>query len=405
MNPSGSILEMMESNSSDRQACEPEGWPKERVRITRLETRLIRPRWLILKVHTDAGVVGLGEPVLESRARTTQQAVHELEPFLIGKDPRQVSHLWQAIYSQSFYRGDAVLTSALSGIDMALWDIKGKLLDVPVFELLGGPTRSRVRVYAHVRDVAAVEHQRARGFRAFKTGLIASRPPRFLDTPEHVQALVDGIGAIRDAIGPGGDLAIDFHGAASPALAKILIHELEAVKPLFIEEPCLPGNVDVLASIARSTHIPIAAGERVFTKWGFRELLEKQAVAVIQPDLCHAGGISETRLIAGMAEAWYVSVAPHNPLGPISLAACLHLAAAIPNFLIQEQVTLGDGYLKRPFVVRDGYVDVPSGPGLGIELDEEALAGLEGHDWKGPELYDPEDGSVIENPGGFRPLH
>ena len=165
---------------------------------------------------------------------------------------------------------------------------------------------------------------------------------------------------------------------------------------MFIEEPCQAQNHDVMAEIARGTHLPIATGERVFTKWGFREVLEKRAATILQPDLCHAGGITEVRLIAGMAEAYYAAIAPHNPLGPISLAAGVQLAASIPNFLCQEQVSLGEGYLKKPFVVREGYLDLPTGPGLGIELDEDALAGKIGHDWKNREAYDADDGSVVD---------
>lgn len=184
----------------------------------------------------------------------------------------------------------------------------------------------------------------------------------------------------------------------------MLIKALEPYQPMFVEEPCLPQNHDIMAEIARSTHLTIATGERVFTKWGFREVLEKRAATILQPDLCHAGGITETRIIAGMAEAYYATIAPHNPLGPISLAAGVQLAAAIPNFLIQEQVSLGDGYLKQPFTIRDGYLDLPTAPGLGIELDDNAIAGKIGHDWKTPEFYDSDDGAVEEYPGRFIPL-
>jgi galactonate dehydratase len=165
---------------------------------------------------------------------------------------------------------------------------------------------------------------------------------------------------------------------------------------MFVEEPVQCQNVDVMAEIARGTHLPIATGERIFTKWGFREILEKGAAVVLQPDLCHAGGLTEGRIIAGMAEAWYASIAPHNPLGPISLAAGVQLAASIPNFLCQEQVSLGEGYLKQPFVVKDGYLELPRGPGLGIELDDDALADKLGHDWQNPEEYDAFDGSVMD---------
>jgi galactonate dehydratase len=207
---------------------------------------------------------------------------------------------------------------------------------------------------------------------------------------------VEQFAALRQAAGNEIDIAIDFHGKISPALAKLLIKGLEPYQPMFVEEPINCQNHDVMAEIARGTHLPIATGERVFTKWGFREVLEKQAATILQPDLCHAGGITEVRLIAGMAEAYYAAIAPHNPLGPISLAAGIQLAAAIPNFLCQEQRSLGEGYLKQPFTVRDGYVEVPTGPGLGIELDEQAVAGKVGHSWKSNESYDEDDGSVVD---------
>lgn len=377
---------------------------RDPLRVTKLETLLVQPRWLFLKVHTNAGIVGLGEPIVEGRAATCAEAIREIEPYLIGKDPRAVAHHWQAIYRHAFYRGGPVLTSALSGIDMALWDIKGKALGVPIYELLGGPTRTRVRVYAHARDVEALKNQMARGFTAFKTGVATRRPMRYMEAPGAIQYAVEHFKAFRELIGPERDLGIDFHGAVSPAAAKVLIKALEPYQPMFVEEPCLPQNHDVMAEIARGTHLPIATGERVFTKWGFREVLEKRAATILQPDLCHAGGITETRLIAGMAEAYYASIAPHNPLGPISLAAGIQIAASVPNFLIQEQVSLGEGYLKRPFTVRDGYLDLPSGPGLGIELDENAIADKIGHDWKTPETFDADDGAVEEYPGRFIPL-
>ena len=369
---------------------------KDPLKITRLETFLVKPRWLFLKVHTNAGIVGLGEPILEGRAQTCAQAVKEIEPYLVGKDPRQVVHHWQAIYRHAFYRGGPILTSALSGIDIALWDIKGKALGVPVYELLGGPTRRRVRVYAHARTSEAIKAGLARGFTAFKTGPAKRRPSRYLETPAEVRYAADQFGELRRTAGNDVDIAIDFHGAISPALAKILIKALEPYHPMFIEEPINCQNHDVMAEIARGTHLPIATGERVFTKWGFREVLEKRAATILQPDLCHAGGITECRLIAGMAEAYYATIAPHNPLGPIALAAGVQLAASIPNFLCQEQVSLGEGYLKKPFTLRTGYLDLPTGPGLGIELDEQALADKIGHDWKNRELYDADDGSVLD---------
>jgi galactonate dehydratase len=369
---------------------------KDGLKITKLETFLVKPRWLFLKVHTDAGIVGLGEPILEGRARTCAEAVKEIEPYLKGKDPRQVVHHWQAIYRHAFYRGGPILTSALSGIDLALWDIKGKALGVPVYELLGGPTRRRVRVYSHARTPAQIREGIKRGFTAFKTGPAKRRNARYVETPAQVRYAAEKFGELRKAAGDDVDIAIDFHGAVSPATAKLLIKALEPHQPMFVEEPINCQNHDVMADIARGTHLPIATGERVFTKWGFREVLEKRAATILQPDLCHAGGITECRLIAGMAEAYYAAIAPHCPLGPIALAAGVQLAASIPNFLCQEQVSLGEGYLKKPFVLRKGYLELPTGPGLGVELDEHVLADKLGHDWKNRETYDEDDGSVVD---------
>jgi galactonate dehydratase len=323
--------------------------------------------------------------------------VQELAPYLVGQDPTRVVHHWQAMYRHAFYRGGPILTSALSGVEQALWDLAGKALGVPVYQLFGGPTRDRIRLYKGIGDdPLAFKAALAQGFTAFKTGISGGRPARIIETPGFVERAVARFAAMRAIAGPEVDIAVDFHGAISPQTAKLLIKGLEPYQPMFIEEPVQCQNVDALADIARGTHLPIAAGERIFTKWGFRELLEKRAVSILQPDLCHAGGIHEVHLIAGMAEAYYAAIAPHNPLGPISLAACIQLDATIPNFIAQEHTTLGEGYLKQPFVLRDGFVDLPTGPGLGIELDEEALADKIGHDWQNPQSYQAEDGSVVD---------
>lgn len=391
------------------------------MKITRLETFLVQPRWLFLKIHTDEGLVGLGEPIVEGRALTVAQAVAELEPYLVGKDPTRVMHHWQAMYKHAFYRGGPVLTSALSGVEHALWDLTGKAAGLPVYKLMGGPLRDRIRIYAHVRGAtldeatANVKALVAQGFTALKTGIttasavqrkgqsealqaggIAHRPARIIETPGFVQRAADWFAALREAAGPEVDIAVDFHGAVSPQTAGLLIKALEPFQPMFIEEPVQCQNVDVLADLARKTHLPIATGERIFTKWGFREILEKRAASILQPDISHAGGIFEGRLIAGMAESYYAAIAPHCPLGPISLAAGVQLDAAIPNFLAQEQVSLGDGYLKQPFVLKDGYLELPTAPGLGIELDEDALAEKIGHNWRNPEAYSPDDGAAID---------
>lgn len=377
----------------------PDEWQptyKDAIKITKLETFKVKPRFLFLKIHTDAGIIGLGEPITEGRADTCATAVQEAAGYLVGKDPRQIMHHWQAIYRHSFYRGGPILTSALSGIEQALWDIKGQALGVPVYELLGGPTRHRIRVYAHARTPERIREAKAEGYTAFKTGVLNATQSGIIATPKFVEDATEDFARLRDAVGKDADIGIDFHGAISAPNASLLIHALEPYQPFFIEEPINCQNVDVMAELAKQTHIPIATGERIFTKWGFREILEKGAATILQPDLCHAGGIFEGRLIAGMAEAYYASVAPHNPLGPISLACGLQLAASIPNFLCQEQVTLGEGYLKEPFVVKDGHVDLPTKPGLGIELDEEALADKMGHEWKNRESYLESDGSVVD---------
>ncbi len=369
---------------------------KVEIRITKLETFKVKPRYLFLKIHTDQGIIGLGEPIVEGRADTVATAVREIAPYLVGKDPRRVMHHWQAIYRHAFYRGGPVLTSALSGIEQAMWDIKGKALGVPVYELLGGPTRQRIKVYKHAGSVENIKKATEMGFTMFKTGVLNQRQSGVIASKRFIDEAVARFASLREAAGDDAEIGIDFHGAISPQNAAILIKELEPFKPLFIEEPVQCQNVDVMAQLAKKTHIPIATGERIFTKWGFREILEKGAATILQPDLCHAGGIFEGRLIAGMAEAYYASIAPHNPLGPISLACGLQLAASIPNFLCQEQVTLGEGYLKEPFQIEDGHIPLPTKPGLGIELDEDALADKLGHDWKNPETYLNSDGSVVD---------
>jgi galactonate dehydratase len=373
------------------------------MKITKLETFLVKPRWLFLKMSTDEGITGLGEPILEGRALTCQTAVKEMEPWLIGEDPTRVVHLWQSIYKHAFYRGGPILTSALSGVEQALWDCYGKAVGLPVYKLLGGPTRDKIRVYGtaggHDPESAAqsVRAAVAKGFSAIKVGVGARARGRIVESPAFTEQAVAIFAAMRQAAGPEIDLAIDFHGALNPQTARRLVKALEPYHPLFIEEPVQCGNVDVLADIAHSTEVPIATGERLFTKWGFREVLEKRAASILQPDLSHAGGILETRLIAGMAEAYYAGIAPHCPLGPIALAACLQLDAAIPNFLAQEGGNItGEGYITAPFRHEQGFLPLPTGPGLGIELDEDALADKIDHDWQNPRTYSADDGSAID---------
>ncbi|MBR2339863.1 MAG: galactonate dehydratase [Clostridia bacterium] len=382
------------------------------MKITRLELLKVKPRWMILKMHTDRDIFGLGEPILEGHTNAVEAAVREFEEYLIGKDPMQIEHHLQAMYRGGFYRGGPVIMSAISGIEQAMWDIKGKYYNCPVYELLGGKCRDRVRMYTHIKvagaagefpieDMLALADERLKkGYTALKYSIIP--PIKAIENPENTEAHIERFARVREHIGKGVDLAIDFHGRVSPAMANILIEKLTPYQPMFIEEPCLPENVDCMVDIARKTNIPIAAGERLFGKWQYRELIEKRAVSIIQPDLCHVGGIFEARKLAAVIEMYYGTVAPHNPLGPVSLASCLQLDACIPNFLVQEHPgnadgsDLGVGYITEPFEIKDGYIELSGKPGLGIEPDEAAIKEkiYEGS-WSTPRLYF-EDGSVAD---------
>ncbi len=370
------------------------------MKITKLETFHVKPRWHFVKISTDEGFYGWGEPIVEGRARTVETAVRELEPILIGANPLHTEALWTKMYRGTFYRGGPVLTSAISGIDQALWDIRGKYYNAPVYELLGGPTREKVRVYAHCGGstveefVANAKKKIEEGFDVFKLGIDGPIEP--IPDNEFIENVSNRIGAIRDSLPKRIQLAVDFHGKISPPGALKLVKELEQYNLMFIEEPVQCENVDVMATIARSTHTPIATGERLFTRWGFREVLEKQAAMILQPDICHCGGITEARKIAAMAETYYAYIAPHNPLGPISLAAGIHVDASIPNFLCQEQVHLGEGYLKTPFSVEEGHITIPKEPGLGVEVNEDYLReNAYPGDWDTPRWF-LKDGSFTE---------
>ena len=348
---------------------------------------------------------------MEGRAETVKSAVEELEDLLIGKDPRRIEDLWQAMYRGGFYRGGPVLTSAISGIEQAWWDIKGKFYGAPIYELLGGAARDRIRVYTWIggdrpRDVAqAAREAVAAGFTAVKMN--ATEEMHYVDSLTKVDAAVERLAAVREAVGDEVGIGVDFHGRVTKTMAKVLVKEMAPFRPMFIEEPVLPENNEALKEIARVAPIPIATGERMYTRWGFKNLLAEGIVDIIQPDVSHAGGILETRKIAAMAEAYDVAVAPHCPLGPIALAACLQVDACTPNVFIQEQslgIHYNQGsdlldYLVDPQVFRyeDGYVPLPSKPGLGIEIDEDKVrrAAEEGHNWKNP-IWRREDGTVAE---------
>ena len=382
------------------------------MKIAQLELFAVAPRWLFLRLETDAALVGWGEPIVEGRAATVAACVQEMADLLLGADPFRIEDIWQMLYRGGFYRGGPVLTSALSGIDQALWDIKGRALGVPVWQLLGGACRDRIRIYRGVGGdrpealaAAAVQAVREHGFTAIKTN--ATNESGYVDAPARVREAAARIAAVREAVGDEVDIAVDFHGRVHRAMAVRLAQALEPASPLFIEEPVLAEHSEALAAVAAHTTIPIATGERMFTRWGFKRLLQDGHVAIVQPDLSHAGGISECRKIAAMAEAYDVAVAPHCPLGPIALAASLQVDACTPNFLIQEQ-SLGLhyhggadllSYLADPavFAYRDGHVPVPAGPGLGITVDEAAVrrAAAVGHRWRNP-VWRLGDGSIAE---------
>lgn len=381
------------------------------MKIKSMELFKVPPRWLFLKVTTDDGIEGWGEPIVEGKADTVETAVHEMSEYLIGKDASCIEDLWQVLYRGGFYRGGPVLTSAISGIEQALWDIKGKSLGVPVYELMGGAVRDKMQVYAWIGGdrpadvVNSAKKQVDAGFRALKMN--ATEEMGWIDSFGKVQKAVERVGKVREAVGYDVGIGIDFHGRVHKAMAKLLLKEMEPFKPLFIEEPVLPENNEALLEISRHSVIPIATGERMYTRWGFKTVLTQGCVDIVQPDISHTGGIWETRKIAAMAESFDVAVAPHCPLGPIALAASLQLDFCTPNAFIQEQ-SLGIhynqesdllDYLAEPevFEYKDGYVSRLTKPGLGIMINEQKVRNmaLQGHNWRNP-VWRNEDGSVTE---------
>jgi len=381
-------------------------------RIGNYELFEVPPRWLFLRLVTADGTVGWGEPVVEGRAHTVEAAVKELlENYLLGEEPADIEDHWQTMYRGGFYRGGPVLMSAIAGIDQALWDIKGKQLDAPIHQLLGGAARNRIRVYQWIggdRPSEMTDHARTKidaGFTALKMN--ATSEMERIENPATIQAAIDRLREVREAVGPDIDIGVDFHGRVTKPMAKRLAKELEPYSPMFIEEPVLPDHNDALPDIAAQTSIPIATGERLYSRWDFKEILEEGAVDVIQPDLSHAGGITEVKKIASMAEAYDVGLAPHCPLGPIALAACLQVDACSPNAFIQEQsinihyneTTDVLDYLVDPSVFHydQGYVTIPDDPGLGIEINEEYVRSQAEKtvNWHNP-VWRHEDGSVAE---------
>lgn len=381
------------------------------MKIVSVETWLVRPRWAFVEIMTDEGISGWGEPVLEGRAATVCACIEEMKGYLIGRDPLQIEDLWTVLFRGGFYRGGGIGMSALAGIDQALWDIKGKYFGAPAWQLLGGSCRERMRVYSWVggdrpSDVgeAALE-KKQQGFTAIKMN--GTDELQFLDSYDKIDALLERVACVREKCGKDFGIAIDFHGRVHKPMAKVVAKKLEEFDPMFIEEPVLCDNMEYFPEIAAACNIPIATGERLFTKYDYKRLLAAGGVDIIQPDLSHAGGLTECRKIAAMAEAHDVALAPHCPLGPIALAACLNLDAVSYNAVIQEQ-SIGIHYNKdrsvldyilnrEDFAFENGFVKLPSKPGLGVEVNRELVEqeGRNPHSWKNP-IWRHEDGSFAE---------
>ena len=381
------------------------------MKITEVNTYFVRPRWGFVEIITDEGLTGWGEAVLEGHAKAVLACVQEYKDYLIGSDPADIEGIWSTIYRAGFYRGGGVLMSALSGIDQALWDIKGKVFNVPVYQLMGGRCRNKMKVYSWIggdrpSDVgAAAKEKMDAGFRAIKMN--ATEELQMIDSYDKIDAVLERVAAIRETCGKYFVIAIDFHGRVHKPMAKILAKKLEEFDPMFIEEPVLCENMELFPEIAAACNIPIATGERLFSRYDFKRLLQIGGVDIIQPDLSHAGGITEVKKIAAMAESYDVALAPHCPLGPIALAACLNVDATSYNAVIQEQsigihYNVGKSVLdyvknQEDFIFTDGFAALPQKAGLGVDVNKELVIeeNRTPHNWKNP-VWHHEDGSVSE---------
>lgn len=365
------------------------------MKITDLRTLTVNAgmrNWVFVKIETDTpGLIGWGEASLEWKTRAVAGAVEDLKAFLIGEDPTRIEHIYQKLYRQPFFRPGVIGQSAISGIEQACWDIAGKTLGVPVYKLLGGAVRNKVRMYTHlgggqmeavyssfdpgpVCDLAREVVER--GYTAVKVVFVPYSEPLMGSGFAHKLASV--MAALRDAVGDEIDIMIDFHGRTYPAVAIDYINAVAEYRPYFCEEPVPPENIDALVEVRRAVQVPIATGERLVTRHQFRPIFERQAAHVIQPDLCHCGGLLEAKKIAAMAETYYMGVAPHNPLGPVANAAALHFALSTPNFLIQEDMLTDVAWrwdvVESSLQTSDGYWLPTEAPGLGIEVNETEAA-------------------------------
>jgi len=382
------------------------------MKITGYELFAVPPRWLLLELETDEGIVGWGEPIIQGRLDTVRAAVGELvEGYLLGTNPLRTEYHWRKLYQSGYFRGGPILMSALAGIDQALWDIKGRHYDAPIHELLGGSVRDRLLVYQWLGggspgDIAAAAREDYdKGYRAFKLNL--TQEFRALESPAVVERAVDRVAAVRDALGSEAFLGVDFHGRISKPMAAELIRRLEPYGLMFVDQPLLPEHSDQLGTFTERTTIPISTGERFYSRYDFKRLFVADSVSVIQPDVTHVGGISELRKVASLAESFDTAVIPHCPLGPVAFAASLQVGFCAQNVVMQEQdLELHDpasserlALLEDPqaFAFDDGYVERPTGPGLGIDVDEERVrerAQAEVN-WYNP-VWHHEDGSVAE---------
>lgn len=381
------------------------------MKIVKAETFKVLPRWLFLRLETNDGFVGWGEPIVEGKADTVAAAVHELCSMIMDKNVNNIEDIWQTLYRGSFYRGGAVLTSAISGIDQALWDIKGKRYSLPVYEFMGGAVRNRMEVYSWIdsntpeESVNEVKKRIDDGFRNIK--MFGTDKTGWINDNKEIDKLISKVDAIRSAAGYELGIAIDFHGRVHKGMAKTLLKELEKYRILFVEEPVLVENEEAFKELHACSSIPLATGERSFTRWDFKRMLHEGYVDIVQPDLSHAGGISETKKIAAMAECYDVALAPHCPLGPIAFASCLQIDFSSINACIQEQ-SLGmaynkgsemDRYImnKEIFDFSKGSVELSSEAGLGIKVNEESIREMSkvGHLWRN-QIFTMEDGSVTE---------
>jgi galactonate dehydratase len=379
-------------------------------RLSRVETFLVAPRWLFVRIETESGIVGWGEATCEGRSETVRTAVHQLSELLLGQDALRIEDHWQVMTKGSFYRGGPILASAVSGLDQALWDIAGKRYAVPVHQLLGGPVRDRIRVYGWVggdEPAEVADHIREQveaGLTAVKMNASGRMSP--VATVAEIDGVVERVAAAREVLGHHADVAVDFHGRLTLANARRVAPLLEPYRPFFLEEPVVPENSHLLGEFVRSTSTPVATGERLYSRQEFLPVLQA-GIAVAQPDLSHAGGITEVRKIAALAEVFDVQLAPHCPLGPLALAACLQVGFATSNYLIQEQ-SIGIHYNQGaevldylvdtgPLDFVDGHIERLTAPGLGIDIDEQAVRSADktGHAWRGP-VWRHSDGSFAE---------